>query len=104
VGEGHVKNVTIVQLVIKQSKEDLLPPCRRQEGEELQLLLILDLGTRWGVWSASRPGRALPPGNASRYSLYRRLVGPQSWSGRRGRIICLCWGPNSGRPVCSQTL
>jgi hypothetical protein len=21
-----------------------------------------DLGTRWGQWSASRPGRALPPG------------------------------------------
>jgi hypothetical protein len=23
---------------------------------------LLDLGTRWGEWSASRPGRALPPG------------------------------------------
>jgi hypothetical protein len=23
--------------------------------------LILNLGTRWGEWSASRPGRALPP-------------------------------------------
>jgi hypothetical protein len=31
-------------------------------GEEVQLLLILSLGTRWGEWSASRPGRALPPG------------------------------------------
>jgi hypothetical protein len=31
-------------------------------GEEVQLLLIHDLGTRWGEWSASRPGRALPPG------------------------------------------
>jgi hypothetical protein len=27
-----------------------------------ELLLILDLGTRWGEWSASRPGRALAPG------------------------------------------
>jgi hypothetical protein len=26
------------------------------------LLLILNLGTRWGEWLASRPGRALPPG------------------------------------------
>jgi hypothetical protein len=25
-------------------------------------MLIHDLGTRWGEWSASRPGRALPPG------------------------------------------
>jgi hypothetical protein len=30
-------------------------------GEEVQLLLIHDLGTRWGEWSASRPGRALHP-------------------------------------------
>jgi hypothetical protein len=33
-----------------------------QEGEKLQLLLIHDLGIRWGEWSASRPGRSLPPG------------------------------------------
>jgi hypothetical protein len=31
-------------------------------GEEVWLLLIQDLGTRLGEWSASRPGRALPPG------------------------------------------
>jgi hypothetical protein len=30
--------------------------------EEVKLLLILYLGTRGGEWSASRPGRALPPG------------------------------------------
>jgi hypothetical protein len=35
-------------------------PWRRQGGAEVQLLLILDLGTRWGDWSASRPGHALP--------------------------------------------
>jgi hypothetical protein len=29
------------------------------EGEEIQLLHIHDLGTRWGELSASRPGRAL---------------------------------------------
>jgi hypothetical protein len=34
--------------------------CTRQEGEEVQILLILDLGIRWGEWSTSRPGRALP--------------------------------------------
>jgi hypothetical protein len=31
-------------------------------GEEVELLLILDLGTRWGEWLAPRPGRALAPG------------------------------------------
>jgi hypothetical protein len=30
-----------------------LPPCRRQVEEELQLLFILDLGTRWG-WMVSK--------------------------------------------------
>jgi len=45
---------------------------------------ILDLGTRWGEWSASRPGRALPRGKDPRYPLDRRLGGLQSRSGRRG--------------------
>jgi hypothetical protein len=30
-------------------------------GEEVPLLLILDLGTRCGEWSASRPVRVFPP-------------------------------------------
>ena len=34
-----------------------------------------------GEWSAARPGRILPPGK-TRYSLYRRLGGPQGRSGR----------------------
>jgi hypothetical protein len=38
-----------------------MPP-RRLGGRGEQLLLILDLGTRWGEWSASHPCRALPPG------------------------------------------
>jgi hypothetical protein len=34
-------------------------PPGRLEGEEVQILFILDLGTRRDEWSASRPGRAL---------------------------------------------
>jgi hypothetical protein len=34
---------------------------RRRGGEDVQLLLIHDIGTRWGEWSASRPGRVLLP-------------------------------------------
>jgi hypothetical protein len=34
-------------------------------GEEVWFLLILDIGTRWGKWSGSRPGRALLPGKDS---------------------------------------
>jgi hypothetical protein len=53
-------------------------------GESVQLLLILDLGFRWGECSASRSGPALLPGKYTLYPLDRRLGGPQSWSGHRG--------------------
>jgi hypothetical protein len=43
----------------------------------MYLLLILDHGTRWGEWSALRPGRALLPGNDLWYPLDRRLGGLQ---------------------------
>jgi hypothetical protein len=52
-------------------------------GEDLYLLLVVDLGIRWGEWSASRLGRALPPEKDPLYPLYRRLGGPQSRSGCR---------------------
>jgi hypothetical protein len=38
---------------------------------------IRHAGTRWDEWSASRPGRVLPPGKDLLYPLYRRLGGPQ---------------------------
>jgi hypothetical protein len=38
-----------------------------------------------GEWSASRPGRSLPPGK-TRYPLYRRLGGPQGRSGQVRKI------------------
>jgi hypothetical protein len=38
-----------------------------------------------GEWSASRPGRTLPPGK-TRYPLYRRLGGPQGRSGQVRKI------------------
>jgi hypothetical protein len=55
-----------------------------------------------GEWSASRPGRALPRGKDPRHQLYRRLDGPQSWSGRRSyrkKILWPCRGSNPDRPV-----
>ena len=54
---------------------------RRSLGRvEVQLYSILDLCTRRGEGSASRPGSNLPPGK-TRYPLYRRLGGPQGRSG-----------------------
>ena len=38
-----------------------------------------------GEGSASRPGRSLPPGK-TRYPSYRRLGGPQGWSGQVQKI------------------
>jgi len=37
-------------------------------------------------WSAARPGRTLYPGK-TRYLLYRRLGGPQGWSGRAENLV-----------------
>jgi len=39
-----------------------------------------------GLWPAARPGRTLPPGK-TRYSLYRRLVGPQGRSGQAENLV-----------------
>jgi hypothetical protein len=58
-------------------------------------------GTRWGEWSASRPGRALPPGKGSRYQQYSGLGGPPEpvWTQRlEEESFRLCQRPNL-RPV-----
>ena len=39
-----------------------------------------------GEWSATRPGRTLPPGKI-RYPFYRRLGGPQGRSGRAENLV-----------------
>ena len=39
-----------------------------------------------GEWSATRPGRTLPPGK-TRYPFYRRLGGPQGRSGRAENLV-----------------
>ena len=86
-----------------------------------------------GEWSASRPGRTLPPGK-TRYSLYRRLGGPQGQYRRAenfdpagirspdrpapsqslyrrsypahlcGRNFVYWWRPSSDSAACSDTL
>jgi hypothetical protein len=52
---------------------------------------------------------ALPPGKGPRYPFYRRLGGPQSWSGRYGEVnIFYLIGTRTpappGRPASSQSL
>jgi hypothetical protein len=60
-----------------------------------------------GEWSASRPGRALPPGERTPGTHYTGgWVGPRAGldAGARRKILCLCWGSNPSRPVRSQTI
>ena len=46
---------------------------------------FLTTALEWAEWSASRPGRSLPPGK-TRYPLYRRLGGSHGRSGQMWKI------------------
>jgi hypothetical protein len=52
-------------------------------------LLILDLGTRWGEWSASRSGRALVPGKVPTGQDAGWASEPV-WTQRIEGTFCLC--------------
>jgi hypothetical protein len=68
-------------LKVKQSHNTIM---ELQGIEDVQLLLIHDLVTKWGEWSASRPAALYPREKDPRYPLCRRLGGPQSRYGHRG--------------------
>ena len=52
----------------------------------LRFLSTSALSGGWGPVFNAKTRAALPPGKASQYPLYRRLVGPQSRSGRVRKI------------------
>ena len=54
-----------------------------------------------GKWSATRPGRTLPPGK-TRYPLYRRLGGPQGRSGQAEYIVPTVIGSRTVQLVVSR--
>ena len=56
-----------------------------RESRGIDLLYLLTSALEGGEGSASRPGRTLPPGK-TRYPLYRKLGGPQGWSGQVRKI------------------
>jgi hypothetical protein len=60
---AHPKWVSYRQCYITWNKAVLLQPCSRQEGEEKGLLLILDLGTRWGWDVSNTPQPPFTTGN-----------------------------------------
>jgi hypothetical protein len=78
-------------------------------GEEVQLLLIFDLGTRWGEWSASRPGLALAPGKGPPVPIVQEAgwASEPVWTQRLGENPLPLPGIEPrypGRPARSQTL
>jgi hypothetical protein len=79
------------------------PGGERRKSSYSFLTSVLD----GGEWSASRPGRALAPGKGPPGThCTRSWVGARAGldAAARGKILCLCWGSNPGRPVRSQTL
>jgi hypothetical protein len=61
-------------------------------GKEVQLLLIHDLGTRWGEWSALRHGRAFTPGERTPGTHFRGgWMGPRAGldTEDKGKILSL---------------
>jgi hypothetical protein len=76
-------------------------------GEEVQLLLILNLGTKWGWVVSVTPWPRFTPGERTPGTHWiGGSVGPRAGldAGARRKILCLCRGSNPGLPVRSQTL
>jgi hypothetical protein len=86
----------------KRAKQSRYTPWKRLRGEEVLLLLILDLCTRWGEWSASRPGRFFTPGERTPGThCTGGWVGPRAGldTEARGKILCPRRGSNPDRPI-----
>jgi hypothetical protein len=80
---------------------------RRLGWERVQLLLILNLGTRWGWVVSITPRARFIPGERTHGTHWtggweRPRAGLDAKA--TGKILCLCQGSNPGRPVRSQTL
>jgi hypothetical protein len=83
-------------------------PWRHMGGEEVYLLFILNLGTRWGwvvsvtPWPRFTPGERTPPVPIGQEAGWAPEPVRTQSTGRK--ILCLCRGSNPGRPVRSQSL
>jgi hypothetical protein len=77
-------------------------PWRHMGGEEGKLLIILNLGTRWGWVVSVTPRPRFTPGT----HWIGGLVVPRAGldAGARRKIISPCRGSNPDRPARSQTL
>jgi hypothetical protein len=95
------------QYFLCKSKAVPLHAMKTHGGEEVLLLLILNLGTRWGWVFSIMPQQCFTPRErAPWYPMHRRLGGPRAGldAETRRKILCLCQGLNPGCPVHSQSL
>jgi hypothetical protein len=121
---SHTTHPTIVQIsyfilydccsleylmdILLQSKKKNCPATaiRRKGGEEVQLLLLLDLGTKigWVVSVTSRP--CFTPAKDAGIHWTRGWMGLRAGRDTKARrkILCLWRGSNPGHSFCSQTL
>jgi hypothetical protein len=75
-------------------------PMEEQRGEEVYLLLILDLGTTWGWVGSVTPQPRFPPWERTPGTHWTGgWVGPRAGLDTevRGKILCLCRGSNLNR-------
>jgi hypothetical protein len=86
----------------KKVKQSRYTSWMRLGGEKVQLIFIHDHGTRWGEWTASRPGRAFTPGERTPGThCTGGWVDPRAGldTEARGKILCPRRGSNTDRPV-----
>jgi hypothetical protein len=104
------KNVIFIQPTAHHCTGWKLFCCTMQAtrgGGKIKLLLILDLGTRWGwVVSVTTWPHFTPRGRTPSTHCTGGWVGPRAGldTEARGKILCLCRESNPSRPVYSQTL
>jgi hypothetical protein len=95
------------RLKVKRGKCVPLHAMKAPGGEEEKLLLILNLGTRWGWVVSITPRPPFTPGERTPGTHWTGgWVGPRAGldAEARRKILYLCRGSNPGRPVRSQTL
>jgi hypothetical protein len=84
-GQLHIKPTLSCLQNCSKSKAVPQHTMQMQGEEEVYILLIHDLGTRWGEWSASRPGCTLPPGKGHPGTNWTGgWVGPRAGLNTRG--------------------
>ena len=81
----HISTIRVKNKRVNVKWSRYRPGVAQRVGRDIALPFH-DRSTRRGEWSAARPGRTLPPGK-TRYPFYRRLGGPQGWSGRAENLF-----------------